>query len=122
MIGFAKKNFDRCFCFGKFRIPLLIIGKSFCHGDSFTIGRLLPIFLAQTQVGDKLFVLGIKKSGESPAKLLCQLLMICCSIQFINIIIKHRTQNGAGSKNIRALPLQRAKGRIYRVKMLPIQE
>ena len=66
---------------------LLIIGKSFCHGDSFIISRFLPILLAQAQVGDNLFVLGVKKLGKDSAKLFCQLL---CDTQLHPIYKYHR--------------------------------
>ena len=89
MIGFTQKCFDGCFGFNKLQGLLLIIGKSFCHGDSFIISRFLPVLLTQAQIGDKLFVLGVKKPGKDSAKLFCQLLVIRSSIQFINIIVKH---------------------------------
>ena len=89
MIGFTQKCFDGCFGFNKLQGLLLIIGKSFCHGDSFIISRFLPVFLAQAQVGDKLLVLSIQKPGKDSTKLFCQLLVIRSSIQFINIIVKH---------------------------------
>ena len=105
MIGFTKKCFDGCFSFNKLQGLLLIIGKSFCHGDSFIISRFLPVLLAQAQVGDKLLVLGIEKPGKDSTKLFCQLLVIRSSIQFINIIVKRCTQHGAGSHNICTLRL-----------------
>ena len=105
MIGFTKKCFDGCFGFNKLQGLLLIIGKSFCHGDSFIISRFLPVLLAQAQIGEKLLVLGIEKPGKDSTKLFCQLLVIRSSIQFINIIVKHCTQHGAGSHNIYTLRL-----------------
>jgi len=91
MIGFPKKRFDGFFCFNKLQGLLLIIGKSFCHGNSFVISRFLSVLLAQAQVGDKLLVLGVEKPGKDSTKLFYQLLVIRSSIQFINIIVKHCT-------------------------------